>query len=563
MSTEDRRTPDATRICFEGLVEMGSASGPTFEAQAINVSEDGLQVRSAYLPEPGHPLTCRFDIGPGQSVLAAGEVAWAHGTDRGGELGIRFTDMEPESIEALKRACAESLLPPLSAQPGSKVRLHIDGLASPMRAKIRDSRTGEITVGSELGFLQVGKQLELEDPGTGSTRPASIDCVEVVVDPESRVPQLVVTLRYADVGPATASSAAGSVVTGADHPAETSAAKAQRGQTDGTSAATPQRGHGMDEAAQKMKGAVARNVAQIGPALERFANRAKTTVALLAAKHRDRAEMDGAQSRRRTTAPPHGGGLRTSGRQVVRGEAGETGAEDGASELAPKMARRKIALASAVMIAAIVAGVSIKKAHHEPAPAPEAVAPASPTAPAVATAAPGPATSAPPAPPAAPLPAETTSAFASTPMPASSGAVTTEDPDAVAKRHARVTPFANGPVHHGNILRLKMDGPIESLEGAQQPMGFVVKVPGRRSLEAAGPLAARDSRIAAIKVSNETAGAELTVAFRDGVPNYRVSARGDNLVIALAQVGTFEETIAKKDQAGGKALKRTKQEPEK
>jgi len=105
-----------------------------------------------------------------------------------------------------------------------------------------------------------------------------------------------------------------------------------------------------------------------------------------------------------------------------------------------------------------------------------------------------------------------------------------------------------------------MDGPIESIEGAQQPTGFVVKIPGRRSLEAAGPLAARDSRIAAIKVSNEAACAELTVTFRDGVPNYRVSARGDNLVIALAQVGTFEETIAKKDQAGGKALKHSKYE---
>jgi len=558
MSTEDRRTPDATRICFEGLVEMGSASGPTFEAQAVNLSEGGLQARSAYMPEPGHPLTCRFDIGPGQSVLAAGEVAWARGNDRGGELGIRFTDMEPESIEALKRACTESALPPFPAQPGSKVRLHIDGLASPMRAKIRDSRTGEITVGSELGFLQVGKELELEDPGNGITRPAHIECVEVVVDPESRVPQLVVTLRYADAGPAMGTSAArGETKYGEVLPPDgASAGMSQRGQVAGTSAATPPRGQMIQAASRTMQGAVARNVAQIAPALERFANRAKTTIALLAARHRDRARTDGSPSPRRTTAPAHGGGLRTSGRRVVRGDVDAAEAADVAADPKPRMARRKVALAGAILMVALVGGVALKKTRHEAASASPSVVAASP--PGSTAAAVAPVVPAMPPPPTPPLPAESSIAVASTPTPASSPIASTDETDAVAKKHVRVAPFANGPVHHGNILRLKMDGPIESIEGAQQPTGFVVKIPGRRSLEAAGPLAARDSRIAAIKVSNETACAELTVTFRDGVPNYRVSARGDNLVIALAQVGTFEETIAKKDQAGGKALKHSK-----
>jgi hypothetical protein len=116
----------------------------------------------------------------------------------------------------------------------------------------------------------------------------------------------------------------------------------------------------------------------------------------------------------------------------------------------------------------------------------------------------------------------------------------------------RVTPFANGPVHHPNVLHLKMDGPIEAIEGAQQPTGFAIKIPGRKSLEAAAPLAARDSRIAAIKVSNDQAGAELTVAFRDGVPNYRVSARGDTLVIALAPVGALDKTAAIKEDGASR-----------
>ena len=87
---------------------------------------------------------------------------------------------------------------PMNGELGTKVRLHIDGLGSPMRARVKDAKSRELTVGSELGFLQVGKQLELEDAATGGKRPARIDRVEVEIDPSSKVPQLVVTLRYDD-----------------------------------------------------------------------------------------------------------------------------------------------------------------------------------------------------------------------------------------------------------------------------------------------------------------------------------------------------------------------------
>src|SRR6202453_1613813 len=203
MTTEDRRAPGATRMPFEGLVEVGGALGPSFEAQAVNVSEDGIHLRTAYLPEQGQPLTCRFDGGPGQSVLASGEVVWAAGADKGGEFGVRFTDMDQESVDSLKKIIG---VPGVehAVVTGSKVRLHIDGLASPMRAKIKDARATAVTVGSDLGFLQVGRQLELEDAQSGAKRPACIDRVDVAVDPTSNVPQLVVTLRYSDVAEAPA-----------------------------------------------------------------------------------------------------------------------------------------------------------------------------------------------------------------------------------------------------------------------------------------------------------------------------------------------------------------------
>ena len=66
-------------------------------------------------------------------------------------------------------------------------------------------------------------------------------------------------------------------------------------------------------------------------------------------------------------------------------------------------------------------------------------------------------------------------------------------------------------------------------------------IPDRRSLEAAAPLAARDSRIAAIRITNEGSGAELAINFRDGVPNYQVRAKGDTLEIAIAPQGKLAD----------------------
>ena len=550
MSSEERRAPGTSRIPFEGLVEVGGALGPSFEAQAINVSQDGMLLRTAYLPDAGQPLTCRFDAGAGEGVLASGEVVWSKGGDKGGEFAIRFTDMDPESVDALKRLCGMAPQEePKPAETGTKVRLHIDGLASPMRAKIRSAKTSAITVGSDLGFLQVGKQLELEDAQSGAKRPACIDRVDVTVDPQSNVPSLVVTLRYEDVVPS-ASEEAPAVEAGAP----SVSALAGQAPADDLQA--------VEDASAQMKSAFARNVALVGPAIERFASRAKTTIALLA--KRGLKKGDDPAAPRRTTAPPPGGGLHAEGKRVVRGEPSMP-----AIETVPKnfvMTKRKAIVAGAVMMTAIVGAIAIKKMGHEDkadAKATEtaptaAAAPAPIGAPVPTTLTGGAATTAAPTPP----PMDTAMPFAQPSQTMERMASDDEDTDrsdrSDHKKHSRVTPFGNGPVHHGNLLHLKMDGDIGAIEGAQLPTGFTVKIPGRKSLEAAGPLSARDTRIAAIKVSNESAGAELTVSFKDGVPNYLVSAKGDVLVISLAAPaakGEPDKTIAKKDEKGGKSPK--------
>ena len=200
MNTEDRRAPGATRMPFDGLVEVGGALGPSFEAQAVNVSEDGMHLRTAYLPEQGQPLTCRFDAGAGRACSRPARSSGRKAADKGGEFGIRFTDLDAESVEALKRICGVAALRRRRRSARGR-RCACTSRAWPRRCA-RRSRTPAptaVTVGSDLGFLQVGKQLELEDAQSGTKRPASIDRVEVAVDPASHVPQLVVTLRYADV----------------------------------------------------------------------------------------------------------------------------------------------------------------------------------------------------------------------------------------------------------------------------------------------------------------------------------------------------------------------------
>lgn len=556
MSSDDRRAPGTSRMPFDGLVEVGGALGPSFEAQAVNVSEDGMLLRTAYLPEAGQPLTCRFDAGSGGNVLASGEVVWTQGEDRGGEFAIRFTDMDPESVDSLKRLCG---LPARAGEPapaanGSKVRLHIEGLASPMRAKVKDSGSSEVRVGSDLGFLQVGKPLELEDAVSGAKRPACIDRVEVEIDPASHVPQLVVTLRYAEAG-----AAVGSATAVAPPPRAASVA----GVTKADDLAA------MEEAGAQMKGAVARNLARVGPAVERLARRTRTTLALLTARAAQRGED--VPSPRRTTSPAPGGGLHAAGKRVVRGEAPSL-ADVAAPAPRVKLTRRSAAIASAVMLAAILGGVALKKTHPEPTgdSAVSAVAAGSAAASATPGALPAVAveTTTASSPPAAPSPfgaaAPPVTPSSSMDSLASADDGADESPRAEHHKHAKVTPFGNGPVHHGNVLRLKMDGPIDSIEGAQQPTGFTVKIPGHKSIEAAGPLSSRDSRIAGIKVENGSAGSELTVAFKDGVPNYQVRAAGDTLVIALAPPGALDKTIARKEptpEGGSKHHKASHKKP--
>ena len=56
---ENRRDAKAQRIPFEAIVEIGGEVDPSaaFEAQGVNLSATGMQLRTAYLPDIGQPAS--------------------------------------------------------------------------------------------------------------------------------------------------------------------------------------------------------------------------------------------------------------------------------------------------------------------------------------------------------------------------------------------------------------------------------------------------------------------------------------------------------------------------
>jgi hypothetical protein len=198
---QERRSPTSHRVPLETLVEIcGNEPGiPAFEAEALDVSAQGMHLRTAYLPHQGAPLVCRFED-HGREIVVEGVVAWRKESSKGGDFGVAFTALDSRSVDALRALVKAGEPAPgrsdAEAPNGSRVRLHIEGLGSPMKARVRTGGTQKVQVGSSLEFLKVGRKLEIEDLDAGGRRAALIDGVEVVVDARTSVPQLVVALRY-------------------------------------------------------------------------------------------------------------------------------------------------------------------------------------------------------------------------------------------------------------------------------------------------------------------------------------------------------------------------------
>jgi hypothetical protein len=593
---EDRRDAKSQRIPFEAIVELGGEVDPNsaFEAQGVDVSATGMHLRTAYLPEVGQPLLCRFGSGA-QEISAEADVVWRREGARGGEFGIRFTNLDGASAAALWEMCGMNRGDPSEpARPsrpetdaGTRVRLHIDGLGSPMKARVRGATDAELLVGSNLEFLRVGRQLELEDVDHGGKRPAHIDRVDVEIDKNSKVPQLVVTLRYDDVSPevapvrmtseqmAAVSSATMTEPMVAAEPSEPAppamAAPPAESATDTSDEA---------EAAKMMRSKLSSAAADIMPKVSEFGARARTTMGLLFAKAMEKTKGREPKAPRRTTSPPPTGALHASGKRVVRDG-------DDADHETRETPKRKIgkkgmvALGGTAGLLTVVTAMALHKSATPPpgAATAELVAPTNATEPvadpttdkgAVQANVPlfGATTLSTTEPVAAGAAPQFGTPGASPGFAASMGSPSMEavddrkgdSDDDGDKGHSKVTPFGHGKVSHATHLRMKTDGEITAIHGVRTPTGFTVTIPGRRSMDSGSVLAGRDSRIASVHVTNGTKGSELSFQFKDGVPSYLVRAKGHDLQISL---GRMPEADDSKDAPshGATAKKRAPEAP--
>src|SRR3954463_2871506 len=129
---QERRAQGTSRVPLETLVEIcGNEPGiPAFEAQALDVSAQGMHLRTAYLPDEGAPLVCRFED-RGREIVVEGVVAWRKQSAKGGDFGVAFTALDSRSVDALKaliKTGEPSERPAVGEGPGgARVRLHIEG----------------------------------------------------------------------------------------------------------------------------------------------------------------------------------------------------------------------------------------------------------------------------------------------------------------------------------------------------------------------------------------------------------------------------------------------------
>lgn len=576
--TLDPQAPDASerrkpggRVPFEALVEIAAPEGSSFEAESVNLSTTGMHLRTAYLPKVGTPLDFRFEATDGgEPIVVNGEVVWSQDGEGGCEFGVRFSDLGGRDAEAIRRIVT---ITSETSRPGAPVRIHIDGLQAPMKATLRDELPAGSIVGTELKMLRLGAVVELESKDRDGRRAARVDGVSCEIDPHTRVPQLVIKLQYpqdvADAAadrelpflttkkvpmPADVENAAHEVKSATLPPPPMQAARDTQ-PTDAAPrveqarvalpvAAEPEgrldaMKDGMRTIGDKMKDAFG----GAATAASRLGARVGTTVALLA-KRKGEPAGDEAEARR-TTAKLGGQGtkrtLRPQGASrdfMTDGRDEEVAMQEIDSKKVAR--RRQVGIAAGVGIALVLGFLAFRKpVKQEPivqAPAPALEPMAAPVAPVPA-----------PVPPPSADPA--LAAVATPPPPALVGETTGLD----AKGNPN--PFGTPSVKKGTKMVLKLDGPVTEIRGMQMPNGFVVSVPNRKSLEAAGPLAAKDPRIGSAKVVNQPAGAELTIAFKDGAttPTYVVKAKGDAIEIVLAS----EKAIAKKGKTKGQVPAKT------
>lgn len=620
-SPEDRRSPHVKRVSLAALVDICSQAGEgsPFQAESCNVSGRGMQVRTSFLPEIGEELVCRLNLDD-EEVLVEGRVAWRAEGEDSGEFGVQFTALDADSAHLLQslgevqqeespaashgvdfeedEAEAEHHL-----RSGSRVRLHIDGLGAPMKACVHEGNQRKLRVGSSLEFLKVGRNLQVEDLGGGESRGAQVDAVNVVINPATSVPELVVQLRYEGVTP-TPAPAETQDRPDFDDEAFAQPARASVASDDTLDELDDDEAAPWEPAAEALRERLGGAVSSAGEAAQKatgllgsLAQSARAQVAAVrekrAAKNESAEKPLRAQSKRvrnesRSSLPDGKRRVQSSRRQSRTAPSHlRSGIHDlGLASQAPRRQQRssqksesdvavsqapKRKLGAPVLFGAaflVFAGSAVafrglgdsgEEVAAASAKAEEnAVAAKTDTPPQKVAQAAAPAKAEPEASvvaevplfgpqamavkPAEPAPSRKDSAAAEKRAAAAAVADESWDEPAPVAETAEAKPWGRGRLYLPTIHRIRLDGAGTSLSGAVNQDGFTVVVPGRKAMESGKAIQKRDKRIMAVETNNNSGGATVKFEFRGSVPPYRVRLRKDFLEFLISAP---EETVAR------------------
>lgn len=627
MSTpEERRANGIQRIPVEALVEVCGVGGKQtpFEAESADVSGRGIRLRTAYLPEPGAPVVCRFESA-GREVLAEGVVAWCQKETRGGEFGVKFTALDARSAETLRELCGipqsepdeskDSLQGTVASHKvasGAKVKLHIEGLGAPMRARVDEGKGNHISVGSSLEFLRIGRKLEMESVEDGSRREARIEGLDVMIDPGSGVPRLLVLLKT-DGDEATPQPSVVETTSKKTNAAQ-AGANAKKPAKDRDACASPSAQSGQeapsgDEPTQEqidaMVGGVRRFASatrhRLALATSQLGSRLGPGVGRALAHVRQLSNRSAEPPRRKTTAAPSASqNPERKLRPQMRSVDSEAEASNPVRAIGKTRLRR---VASAVVVAGILGSVVVIAAQgttkssnanaHDDALGPSA------SAVAVGNLTPGlPKEGASVNGAAQPLGADGGKLVVNVPLfgattmatleraPVASAAVEpaalvaareqalakatqaalaqgvdasklSEEPTSEAvsdkSEDASVKPEDVAPFGHGRmkdpiLYRLKLDAPGEALRGTTSSKGFTVMVPGRKLLESPSGFVKRDPRFSKISSTQSSDGAKIIWQFKEDAPAFRVRLRKSAVEILISEGKSSEGKASEKSK---------------
>lgn len=602
-TSKDRRGASGRRVHFEAMVAVGGADGGSaFDAESVDVSGEGMRLRTAYLPAVGDQLVCRFEAADGE-VCAIGEVTWANEESRGGEFGLKFVDLDDETREALAKLCSDGLEEePVREEPkvakNARIKLHIEGLASPMKARVRDADSKSASVGSSLEFLKLGRQVEVEDVDAGDRREGFVDGVKVEVDPKTSIPQLVVSLRFEATRAAAAPAAKvekpalklddekgpDTVVAGprASQPPKSMAkAEAPKAAARKVVEADPEVAEADSEFDDAELGLSNKRGEQMKNAAKELSSKARSTFSkategasglfsrmrqAVAEKRESRAREAKDNQPRRVTAPPPSGALTSAGRRVVRQE---KDTEEAEKEVTLPVKSKKplyIGIGAALLLVSgvVVASNSSSKPTTAAAPKPAVTEQAKPTglppipgSPAVAE---------------VPLYGATPLSTTEQVLPAEAGGTAAPNPKASEpadggedaegeEKSELVKEFGQGSVKNAKILKVRLDGPVAGFTATENDDGFTITVPKRKSTSTSSALVRKDKRLSAVDVVNREDAAEIVVKFKGDVPGYKAKVRGDRIEIALSSESGGGDSEAAPKKVAKKSDKKTDKKP--